>query len=1056
MDRNIITVSFLVLWLFIAPSHAHAAEITHAVISQLQVAGTSATDEWVELYNPTSNAIDLSPYSLQYKSATGSTFQKKNFSNDATIAAHGYYLISHTSAGVASSADMTHSTFSMSATGGNIYLVSTQIALPSSTDPTIIDRLGYGTGNAPEGTASAAPASSQSLERKPGGTLGNGTDTDSNISDFQLNAVPFPRTSHSQPQPPIDTPASDSPAPDSSSPSNDSSPTPPTSTIRINELLPRPNATDKEWIEFVFSGNPFSLTGYTIEDGTGTILTLDATPTGAFFVVELNSTKLNNDGDTVILKTPDNTIVDRVTYGSFDDGDPNNNAVAPAEGMTLNRFPDGNDSDSDVVDWFVSKQPTKGSVNNIIAPPASSSTTTTVTARTNGTSPTDPLPLVFINEFVSDPADGDTEWVEIINMESRPILLDGWSLENSFGTIIQLSGQLGAADSNRHRVITMLKGGLQNNGDVIILWDSTRRQVDRVPYGIWNAQPTTNAPIARDPYSVARIVDGYSSGNLIKDFVVTTTPTQGQRNTITLPTRVSLPTNLNAPIALPLTRPTTQFNEGDVLINELLPNPVGEDHGREWIELITRSQTPITIESLIIDVRNGARHTLPSITISPSTPILLKNEDLPPLPNAGATLRLLVEHHDDNNRIVEKELDRVSYTAALNEGQSYGITSDGRWQWSTTPTPGIVNIRSAPNQPPTALFVAPATAPQGAVILFDASDSFDPDHQPLTYTWAFSDGSTSHGIAIQKELPALKKLTATLTVSDGSLSSTASDTVAIQLPQSETSVAPTSTQTRTSVVALERVALADIKNLERNTKVLTQGIVSAPSGTLPDGAFALSGSGVIVKLSGRQSWPTLTLGDTVQVAGAISVTQTGSSIRVTHPNQITILAHGPAPSPVPTTISDALEREDNDLVTIAGTLRDVRAKSWLVEDEENEIVVLPPTGLERTATEGESVMLTGIIEHTKTSNRLRLRFSDDAQFQQPAPATTTIVLPTHKPSKLPLIAFASVLAVSLLALITYPRSGQRAPLLEPLPETIINQEGSLQISGSFQSEKTTL
>ncbi len=261
---------------------------------------------------------------------------------------------------------------------------------------------------------------------------------------------------------------------------------------------------------------------------------------------------------------------------------------------------------------------------------------------------------------------------------------------------------------------------------------------------------------------------------------------------------------------------------------------------------------------------------------------------------------------------------------------------------------------------------------------------------------------------------------------------------------------------RTPAVALERVALTDIKNLERNTKILTQGVVSAPIGLLPEGAFALAGSGVIVKLSGRQQWPALTVGDVVQIAGVISVTQTGTAIRVNHADQITLLGHGNAPEPIHASISDALEREDNDLVTINGTVRDVRAKSWLVEDDENEIVALLPIGLERTATEGEGVTLTGIIEHTKTSNRLRLRFPDDIQFQQPPSTTTAITLPSHEPSKLPLFAFASVLALSVLALVAYPRSGKHTSSFEPLSETIIDQTGTLQIAGSFQSEKTTL
>jgi|GEM_PF-2614716 len=1108
MDRNIFVVSSLALALLL-PISAHATDTSHVVISQLQVAGTTATDEWIELYNPTASVIDLSSYSLQYKSATGSTFQKKNFSTGASIAAHGYYLVSHTDSVVVSSADMAHSSFSMSGTGGNVYLVNTQTTLPSSTDGSIVDHIGYGNGNAPEGTAAAAPASNQSIERKPGGTEGNGIDTNNNAADLVVKSSPSPRSSHSPIQPSSLTPvAPTTPAPpptssdtssssqsstttnssssSASSPStattpsssNDSSSTntsststattPTPSTVRLNEILPHPSANEKEWIELFFSGNPFSLTGWTIEDGKGVIATLDATPTSAFFIVELALAKLNNDGDAVILKKSNGTVVDRVTYGSFDDGNKNDNAAVPTESMTLNRFPDGKDSDSDVIDWFVSKQATKGSLNTVIAPPTSTSQTTTLAPRANTPDPNDPLPLVFINEFVSAPADGDTEWVELVNLETHTMFVNGWTLEDGSGALTILSGRIGTADSNRYLIIPSPNGGLNNNGDTIILRDTTRRQIDRVAYGDFASTPTANAPVARDPASVARIVDGYTSGKLPKDFVVTTTPTQGKRNVITMAPTTAVSVH-EATTPKPATTPkTTSANtDGEILMNEVFPNPLGEDRGNEWLELITRSETPLTISSLVIDVRNGARRTLPSITLDRNTPLLLKASQLPPFPNAGATVRLLTEQHDAKGRVTEKELDRISFPAALSEGLSYAMSTDGRWDWSTTPTPGLTNINSAPNQAPMAVFGAPKTASEGNVILFDASDSFDPENQPLTYAWSFSDGSTATGVAVEKKLPNAKRLTATLVVSDGLATATKNDSLTIQSSKPENARAsvssatvPPSSHTRTPVVALERVLLSDIKNLERNTKVITQGVVSAPIGTFPNDAFALAGSGIIVILSGRQQWPKIAVGDIVQIAGAVSVSQTGPALRVTRANQITVLGHGPAPAPLAVSISDALEREDNDLITITGTLRDVRAKSWLVEDHDNEIVVMPPTGLERTATEGEAVTLTGIIEHTKTSNRLRMRFPQDAQFQTPAPATETTTLPTHEQSKLPLMAFASILAVSALALVIYTpgsiRPGFGASAIQTLPETMVRQDGNLQISTSFQSEENNL
>jgi hypothetical protein len=52
---------------------------------------------------------------------------------------------------------------------------------------------------------------------------------------------------------------------------------------------------------------------------------------------------------------------------------------------------------------------------------------------------------------------------------------------------------------------------------------------------------------------------------------------------------------------------------------------------------------------------------------------------------------------------------------------------------------------------------------------FDARNSSDPEHQALTYSWKFGDGTTGHGAVVQHTYPAAKGKSyfATLTVSDG-------------------------------------------------------------------------------------------------------------------------------------------------------------------------------------------------------------------------------------------------------------------------------------------------
>jgi hypothetical protein len=93
----------------------------------------------------------------------------------------------------------------MAAGGGHVFLVNGVSALPSSscsTSPSIIDKLAYGTGNCPEGTAAPAPSANGSLVRKPGGTDGSGHDTDVNSADFQAGVLSTPHNGLSAPATP--------------------------------------------------------------------------------------------------------------------------------------------------------------------------------------------------------------------------------------------------------------------------------------------------------------------------------------------------------------------------------------------------------------------------------------------------------------------------------------------------------------------------------------------------------------------------------------------------------------------------------------------------------------------------------------------------------------------------------------------------------------------------------------------------------------------------------------------------------------------------------------
>ena len=95
------------------------------------------------------------------------------------------------------------------------------------------------------------------------------------------------------------------------------------------------------------------------------------------------------------------------------------------------------------------------------------------------------------------------------------------------------------------------------------------------------------------------------------------------------------------------------------------------------------------------------------------------------------------------------------------------------------------------NHAPTAHAGGPYAGVRGQAIVFDGSGSSDPDGQPLTYLWTFSDGGTASGVSPTHAFGALGTHTATLVVSDG-ITASAPSAATVTIENAVPSVALTS------------------------------------------------------------------------------------------------------------------------------------------------------------------------------------------------------------------------------------------------------------------------
>src|SRR4051794_5375359 len=133
--------------------------------------GASYLNKFVELYNPTASAVSLTGDTLQYRAATSTVVPSGSqvFGLSGTVAAHGHFLIQLPSNGANGAAlpapDLgTGGSVNPGAAGGTLYLAaSTTGVLP--TDSAVIDRIGWGNSNSPEGTAPTGNSVVRSYQR---------------------------------------------------------------------------------------------------------------------------------------------------------------------------------------------------------------------------------------------------------------------------------------------------------------------------------------------------------------------------------------------------------------------------------------------------------------------------------------------------------------------------------------------------------------------------------------------------------------------------------------------------------------------------------------------------------------------------------------------------------------------------------------------------------------------------------------------------------------------------------------------------------------------------
>ncbi len=175
---------------------------TYPILISEVMAGKQGNNnyEFIELYNPGDDLIDLQGRSLWYRlSMSEDDLPVYSWETRALIPPHGHYLLVRSGEDLGLPADAFF-TQGLNTSGGGLTLRDASASAE--------DSLGWGI--APEGFLEgvAAPAlqNDTSLERKPGGEAGNKSDTDNNETDFLAQPIPSPQNIGSAAAPAIDVP----------------------------------------------------------------------------------------------------------------------------------------------------------------------------------------------------------------------------------------------------------------------------------------------------------------------------------------------------------------------------------------------------------------------------------------------------------------------------------------------------------------------------------------------------------------------------------------------------------------------------------------------------------------------------------------------------------------------------------------------------------------------------------------------------------------------------------------------------------------------------------
>lgn len=308
MSRESIITTIVLLSALLPIHFALAASNGAVVINEIAWMGTtvSANDEWVELYNPTGQTVNLDSWVLK------TADNKLNIKLSGNIGPGSFYLLERTDDESAPSmvADLIYNG-ALANDGERLQLYDATGVLVDEVNPALNEVNGWLAGNNTTKQTMERVGAGWQDSQNPGGTpKAPNTASEKVIENSSQGLSNGENGVNGEKREKEGEKEGDELYSDG---------------IVINEILPSPDGADEieEWIELKnINGQEVDISGWRIKDTTGTIKTYKF-PAGtkingySFLVLSrpVSKISLNNTGDGLILLWPDNQIVDETAFG---------------------------------------------------------------------------------------------------------------------------------------------------------------------------------------------------------------------------------------------------------------------------------------------------------------------------------------------------------------------------------------------------------------------------------------------------------------------------------------------------------------------------------------------------------------------------------------------------------------------------------------------------------------------------------------------------------------------------------------------------------------------